>query len=191
MIIRPLKQRFIKDNVGQLCAYAQPDIPVVPPEPTLYVNHRFANTVTPGEVPPDFHTIGFGTVDSEMLPIEGLTDFWMFHSNAALEDGRNYLAYEVGVNNPDLIVGETYQLTYLTNNLVGGAGATVFALVGATDVTTAYINRTAPVGGGWTLVGVEFTPDAPGWALQVRVGTGTSANQTNSVQVKDPKLIQV
>lgn len=164
--------------------------------PNLYVNPELSGgglTIAGGaENPPTSHSIGFNSGDVQSQPIALPLGIFAWHSNFNNGDGRQYLVYDLVVNNPTLPVG-IYEFSYRVENTnAASTGTQVFTTPIADNMTTDYINRnmgafgtTVTVGAILTVTGVIANGN------QARVGVGISAISDRACIITSPRLVKV
>ena len=156
--------------------------------PDIYVNPELAGGADSGPIagnfPPTAHSLGFRTVTGNPEAQGGGIFHWRF--NAETASGRCYLVYEL-INNPGLIVGKTYRISWNVENLQGSSYGAALNIANLTDVTILDSN-TAAIAGTTSTLFAEFTVDGAGFAAQFRVGVGTTSNNTTELVVSNPQL---
>ena len=156
--------------------------------PDIYVNPELAGGADSGPIdgnfPPTAHSLGFRTVTGNPEAQGGGIFHW--HFNAEIDSGRCYLVYEL-INNPGLIVGKTYRISWNVENLQGSNYGAALNIANLTDVTILDSN-TAAIAGTTSTLFAEFTVDDTGFAAQFRVGVGTTSNNTTELVVSNPQF---
>ena len=157
----------------------------------LYVNPELAGGVDAPEGSntgaPTAHTWSFATAASQMVD-NGDGTFDVITNPASNGGVRRTLTYSVFDNNPDLVVGRTYRLTFEVSNI--GSSQLVGGTANISDVTVNSSNNNVP-GGTSGQVFVEFTIDATPFSINVRVGTGPTTNTDTRVTISKPTLFEV
>lgn len=153
--------------------------------PNLYVNPELAGGGL--NTPPTNHTVGFGTVEYDMVPSLDYPGFFEFNGNTDQDAGRAYLAYDLFDNNPTLEVGVPYR--YESEFfLVDGSSYSAAITVSGDNNVTILANQPVAVQGVWVPVWFEFTVDDPTFGLNIRAGTGTTAVSPFFTKVRRPTL---
>ena len=158
-------------------------VPAVPPF-NHYVNPLMeggaASGPGPGSNPPTAHDIGFNTLNSGPI-----LDGWEINPEGA--SGRSYLVYDVDGNNPLLVIGQEYRLQ-INMTLISGSETNMISANAVADVDLGTNDVRVPPGQTKNLFW-NFTPTAPGWTLDFRIGTGATTNRTEHITLNGPSKI--
>ena len=153
-------------------------------QPNIYDNGELAGGGV--NIPPTNHGIGFGTADYFMEPIADNPGYFAFVANTDRAAGRVFLTYDIGANNPGLVVGDTYRYEvecWCSDDLYTAA-ITAVAVNGVTIVNQQRVSQQNQ----WTRCFYEFTIDDPAYGLTIRAGTGTTAVSPYETKVRYPTL---
>ena len=157
----------------------------------IYVNPELAGGVDAPEGSntgaPTSHSWSFSTAASQMVD-NGDGTFDVITNPASNGGVRRALTYNVFDNNPDLVVGRTYKITYEVENV--GSSQLVGGTAAISNVTINDSNFNVQ-GGTSGQVFVEFTIDATPFAINVRVGTGPTTGANTRVTISEPKLVEL
>jgi hypothetical protein len=152
--------------------------------PNLYVNPQFAgggvNTACDG------HEVIFETNEYDYQPIGD--GYFEYLSNTNDVNGRSPQQFALNVNNPDLVVGQTYLITYEYRNTSDLNYGAAMAFTNDSGITiTSEQRRALPNSQGKLFI--EFTVDDPTYTANVRVGCGTTANNGVQLAISRPVFI--
>ena len=158
---------------------------VRPPLTNLYLNPELAGgdaaTAATG------HEIIFQTQEWDYEPVPDQPGFFRFHSNTGAIEGRSPQQYNLATNNPDLVVGEEYEISYFVENLGTAGYQACVALSGLTNVTETLRDTSLPAGQS-RRARYRFTVDDAGYDMNVRVGSGTTSNINREIRGSLPVL---
>ena len=150
----------------------------------LYPNAEFAGGGV--NTPPNLHTFPFLTNGANVVPDPLRPGFNQVFSNTDNISGRSVLQFNVN-GNTALTVGNTYRIQYRVQNLNNQNYNVALGAFSPVDVTLgASFTRSAP--GTTSTLFIEFTPTTAAWTLSVRIGCGTTANNTAQLLIDRPAL---
>ena len=155
--------------------------------PNLYVNRTFLggdNTVATGVagVAPDAHSFIFDTVDF----VNNRDNTVTFNTEEV--SGRRCLVYDLFANNgDDFEIGDTVRIEYEVTKINAGIYSAALNLSGISGVTVTNSNLVA-TGQATSTVFAEIVIDALPFTATIRIGCGTTANNTTHLIYGKPSI---
>lgn len=151
----------------------------------LYANPELAGGGL--NTPPTDHGVVFGTNEYDFE--EYLPGIFQMQANFNETNGRCPLAYDLGANNPDLVIGDRYRISWDIENNSNNFYARGITVTGESNVEVIELNQ-GVAATGVTTVSAVFRPSA-GYAAVIRIGNGTTANSSFWFTIRNPKLVNL
>ena len=156
------------------------------PAVNLYANPELAGGGL--NTPPTDHSVIFNTNEYDFE--EYLPGLFQMQANFNETSGRCPLVYDLAANNPDLIVGARYRISWDIENNSNNFYARGITIQSASNIEV-LVRQEGVAATGVTTVYAEFRALTAGYAAVIRIGNGTTANSSFWFTIRNPKLVNL